>query len=132
MARAGESVAQHRCGLHTAAMAGTGFRRTRGRSGAGGAWTDLAGKLRETLAQAGAVREVLERGAREGRARLQGARTSRQRDAVLAELGGAILDLIQRGEIDAGDLPEIQPLLARLDELEAGGDGGEREAPVWG
>ena len=62
--------------------------------------------LRTTLAQAGAVREVLERGAREGRSRLDGVLANRRRQDAIAELGEIVLDLIRRGEIDLGELPE--------------------------
>ena len=76
--------------------------------------------LRTTLAQAGAVRDALERGAREGRSRLDDALAGRRRSDALAELGEIVLDLIRRGEIDVAELPEVQDVVAHLDELDAG------------
>jgi hypothetical protein len=66
-----------------------------------------------------AVRDVLERGAREGRARLDDALSGRRRSDALAELGEIVLDLIRRGEIDPAELPEVQDVVAHLDELDA-------------
>src|SRR5690242_12471202 len=66
------------------------------------------------------TREVLERGAREGRSRLDEALAGRRRDDALAELGEAVLDLIRRGEIDLDQLPEVRDIVAHLDELDAG------------
>jgi hypothetical protein len=66
-----------------------------------------------------AVRDVLERGAREGRARLGDALSGRRRTDALAELGEIVLDLIRRGEIDPAELPEVQDVVAHLDELDA-------------
>jgi hypothetical protein len=66
------------------------------------------------------VREVLERGAREGRSRIDDALSSRRRSDALADLGEAVLDLIRRGEIDLDELPEIRDIVAHLDELDAG------------
>ena len=68
----------------------------------------------------GVVRDALERGAREGRARLDDALSGRRRDAVLAELGDLVLDLIRRGEIDLAELPEARDLVRQLDDLDAG------------
>jgi hypothetical protein len=65
-----------------------------------------------------AVRDVLERGAREGRARLDDALSGRRRNDSLAELGEIVLDLIRRGEIDIAELPEVQDIVAHLDELD--------------
>ena len=65
-----------------------------------------------------AVRDVLERGAREGRARLDDALSGRRRTDALAELGEIVLDLIRRGEIDIAELPEVQGIVAHLDELD--------------
>src|SRR5215470_9516376 len=48
----------------------------------------------------GVVRDALERGAREGRARLDDVRLSRRRQDALADLGELVLSLIRRGEID--------------------------------
>ncbi len=66
------------------------------------------------------TREVLERGAREGRERLDEALAGRRRSDALAELGEVVLDLIRRGEIDLEELPEVRELVAHLDELDAG------------
>lgn len=66
-----------------------------------------------------AVREVLERGAREGRARLDDALSGRRRGDALSELGEIVLDLIRRGEIDVAELPEVADVVAHLDELDA-------------
>jgi hypothetical protein len=78
--------------------------------------------LNTALQQAGVVRDaardVLERGAREGRSRLDDARSNRRRQDALAELGELVLDLIRRGEIDLAELPEAKPLVRRLDELD--------------
>jgi hypothetical protein len=75
--------------------------------------------LRTTLAQAGAVREALERGAREGRSRLDDARANRRRHDALAELGEIVLELVRDGEIDLAELPEVRDVIARLDALDA-------------
>jgi len=71
------------------------------------------------------VRDALERGAREGRARLDGARASldgarasRRRHDALADLGELVLDLIRRGEIDLAELPEARSVVRELDELD--------------
>lgn len=66
----------------------------------------------------GVVRDALERGAREGRARLDDVRASRRRQDALGELGELVLDLIRRGEIDLTELPEARDLVRQLDELE--------------
>jgi hypothetical protein len=90
--------------------------------------------LRTTLAQAGTLRDVLERGAREGRSRidsaLEGARSSRRRTDALAELGEIVLDLIRRGEIDLDELPEARDLVAHLDDIDAGHDTEHDEPPA--
>jgi hypothetical protein len=71
------------------------------------------------------VRDVLERGAREGRARLDDVRAGRRRQDALAELGELVLDLIRRGEIDLEELPEARDLVRQLDDHDAeAGDGG--------
>lgn len=77
--------------------------------------------LRTTLQQAGVVREALERGAREGRAKLDDFRADRRRQEALAELGEVVLELIRKGEIDLSELPEARSIVAHLDELDAGG-----------
>src|SRR5215510_12184548 len=66
----------------------------------------------------GVVRDALERGAREGRARLDDARNSRRRQDTLADLGELVLDLIRRGEIDLAELPEARDVIRELDELD--------------
>ena len=78
------------------------------------------------------TREVLERGAREGRERLDEALASRRRDADLAELGEIVLELIRRGEIDLAELPEVREVVSRLDELdeEPAGSRPSRPPPV--
>src|SRR5882672_4411487 len=73
---------------------------------------------RTTLQQAGVVRDALERGAREGRSRLDEARTSRKRHDALAELGELVLELIRTGEIDISELPEAEDIVHFLDELD--------------
>ena len=75
--------------------------------------------LRTTLQQAGVVRDALERGAREGRSRLDDFRADRRRHETLAELGELVLDLIRKGEIDLGELPEARALVEQLDQLDA-------------
>ena len=66
------------------------------------------------------TREVLQRGAREGRERLDEALSGRRRNDALAELGEIVLDLVRRGEIDVADLPEARDVIIHLDELDAG------------
>jgi hypothetical protein len=85
--------------------------------------------LRTTLAQAGGLRSALERGAREGRARLDDALAGRRRNDALAELGEIVLDLIRRGEIEIDQLPEAREVVAYLDEVDEG-DGDEPEAQI--
>src|ERR1044071_4212048 len=75
----------------------------------------------------GVVRDALERGAREGRARLDSARASRRRHDALADLGELVLDLIRRGEIDLAELPEARELVRELDELDELDDDAEPE-----
>jgi hypothetical protein len=84
--------------------------------------------LRTTLAQAGAVKDVLQRGAREGRARLDEARSTRRRDQALAELGELVVELIDRGEApELEDHPDVQAALEAIAELDAvADDGGDR------
>ncbi|NVB82310.1 MAG: hypothetical protein HOV81_28275, partial [Kofleriaceae bacterium] len=85
--------------------------------------------LRTTLAQAGTLRDAIERGAREGRHRLDDALAGRRRTDALAELGEIVLDLIRRGEIDPAELPEVADVVAHLDELDAG-EAHEEPPPV--
>lgn len=86
--------------------------------------------IRSALAQAGGVREALERGVREGRERLDNYRSDARRNDVrndaLIELGEIVLDLVRRGEIDPAELPEAQDVLRHLDEL----DGDDADAGV--
>lgn len=65
------------------------------------------------------TRDMLERGAREGRTRLDEALSGRRRHEALTELGELVLDLIRRGEIDLAELPELKDVVAHLDELDA-------------
>lgn len=82
----------------------------------------LGGLLRSTLAQAGVVREALERGARSGRAALDealgDAAQERRRTAALAELGQIVFELVQQGELDLAELPEIHEVVERLERLD--------------
>jgi hypothetical protein len=102
--------------------------RQKGRGGGGFRPPELRGTLgtllRTTLQQAGAVRDaargVLERGAREGRSRLDEARTNRRRQDALAELGEVVLQLIRDGEIDVAELPEAAEIVRHLDDLDDG------------
>lgn len=75
--------------------------------------------LRTTLQQAGAVREALERGAREGRSKIDEVMSGRRRNEALAELGEIVLQLIRDGEIDLVELPEVKNIVDHLDELDA-------------
>jgi len=101
-------------------------RQRRGGSGSSGSTfrtPELRGTLgtllRTTLQQAGTIRDAIERGAREGRSRLDEARTARRRLDALAELGEIVLDLIRRDEIDLSELPEAADIVRYLDELDA-------------
>ena len=84
---------------------------------------DLRGTLgtlvRSTLAQAGVVRDVLERGAREGRARLDDVRRDRRRDNALAQLGEAVMDALRAGQLaEAFEVPAIADAIAELELIE--------------
>ena len=69
------------------------------------------------------MREVLERGAREGRARLDDARRTRRRDDALVRLGEAVLEAVRAGDAqDLYDLPDVADALAELDGLDAGAE----------
>ncbi len=104
--------------------------RTRGRSRGSGIPAlggTLGSLLRTTLAQAGVVRDAIERGAREGKHRLDDARRERRREQALAQLGQATLDALRAG--DAPELLEraaIADALAQVEELEQG----DREEPA--
>ena len=70
--------------------------------------------VRSTLAQAGVVRDVLERGAREGRARLEEARRDRAHSDALADLGQAVLELLEAGRFpELMEEPAVADALAR-------------------
>jgi len=75
------------------------------------------------------TREVLERGVSSGRERLDEALASRKREGLLADLGEIVLDLVRRGEIDLGELPEAREVVARLDDLD-GDDADAGAAPA--
>jgi hypothetical protein len=110
-------------------------RRGPGRGGFGAGRADLRGTLgslvRSTLAQAGVVRDVLERGAREGRARLEGVQLDRRHTDALATLGGAVLDLIRSGELaDLEDVPAIAEAVAVLEDIEAQRSDRDRSGPA--
>ncbi len=96
----------------------------RTRRGLGGAELSetLGSLLRSTIEQAGVVRDVLERGARTGRARIDEARAERRRSTALAELGEIVLELVRSGEVELAELPEIGDVVAELDRIDADGD----------
>lgn len=75
--------------------------------------------LRTTIEQA---RDAIERGAREGRARLDDVRAERRRADAIAELGELVLERARRGELpELEQVPEIADALdalAAMDELE--------------
>ncbi len=97
----------------------------RTRRGLGGAELSetLGSLLRSTIEQAGVVRDVLERGARTGRARIDEARAERRRSTALAELGEIVLELVRSGEVELSELPEIGDVVAELDRIDADGEG---------
>ena len=101
----------------------SGSRGSRGSRGSAGPRGTLGTLLRTTLAQAGVVREVLERGAREGRARLDAAQRGRRRDQALIRLGETVLEAVRAGEAqDLFDLPDVADALAEIDGLDAGAE----------
>lgn len=84
---------------------------------------DLRGTLgtlvRSTLAQAGVFRDVLERGAREGRARLDDVRRDRKRTDALAHLGEAVMEALRAGELaELFDHPAIAEAIADVEVLD--------------
>lgn len=86
--------------------------------------------LRTTLAQAGAVKDALERGAREGRARLDDARLGRRHEEALAQLGAAVLEHVRRGDLaDLEEIREIADAIAAVEEVEARLDDRDEPAP---
>jgi hypothetical protein len=85
--------------------------------------------LRTTLAQASAMRDALERGAREGRARLDDVRLERRRTDALADLGEVVLELIRRGDVpDLEEVPEVADAVTAIEQLEERIDGRDRAA----
>jgi hypothetical protein len=82
--------------------------------------------INTALNQAGVVRDALERGARQGKSRLDEARTSRKRHDALAELGELVLELIRKDEIDLAELPEAEDIVRFLDDL----DGDQRDEDI--
>lgn len=97
---------------------------------------DLRGTLgtlvRSTLAQAGVVRDVLERGAREGRARLDDVRRDRRRTDALAALGEAVMDAVRAGELaEVFDVAAVSDAIAEVEELERAEAEPADEAPRW-
>lgn len=95
---------------------------TRGRGkGRARGGDDLRGTLgsliRSTIDQVGAVREAVERGARNQRVWIDGALLQRKYREALAELGETVYELAASGEL--GDLAEHPELAGRLDEIRA-------------
>ena len=80
----------------------------------------------DALEQVGVVRDAVERGAREGRSRLDEARQNRRRHDALADLGEIVLELIRAGEIDIAELPVVRSGVRDLAELDAGAGAGPR------
>lgn len=94
---------------------------------------DLRGTLgtlvRSTLAQAGVFRDVLERGAREGRARLDDVRRDRKRTDALAHLGLAVMESLRAGEMmELLELPHIAEAVADVEALD---DEPTSASPPW-
>ena len=83
---------------------------------------DLGGQLgnllRSTLGQLDSAREVVTRATREGRTQLDLALLRRRRKDALVRLGEATARLVQRGDLDPDEHPELDPLLARLADLD--------------
>ncbi|CAN5881284.1 hypothetical protein BH11MYX3_BH11MYX3_26490 [soil metagenome] len=108
------------------------------RGGGGGAFRppELKGTLgtllRTTLHQAGVVRDAAREVLGQGRARLDDVRQQRRRGDALADLGELVLDLIRKGEIDLGELPEARDLVQQLDDIDAqsGERGDDEQEPV--
>jgi hypothetical protein len=71
--------------------------------------------IRNTLEQAGVVRDAI---AGTARSRLDEARSHRRRRDALAELGEIVLELVHRGEIDIDELPEARAVIRQLEELD--------------
>jgi hypothetical protein len=83
--------------------------------------------LRSTLHQAGAVADAARDALGQGRARLDDARAARRRTDALAELGEIVLELVRKGEIDLGELPEAREVIRQLDDLDGGGSDREQD-----
>src|SRR3990170_8292957 len=77
----------------------------------------LGSLIRSTIDQVGAVREAVERGARNQRVWIDGALLQRKYREALAELGEAVYELAAAGEL--GDLADHPELASRLDEIQA-------------
>ena len=81
------------------------------------------------------MKDALERGLGEGRARLDDARRERRRDQALARLGEAVLAAVRAGELaEVLELPDAADALAELDALEdphGSGDHGRDAEPPW-
>ncbi len=76
--------------------------------------------LRTTLQQVGLVRDAVERQARSGRSRLDGALLQRKHRDTMTALGEAVYELAVAGELgDLEDFPEITACLVELEEIEA-------------
>jgi hypothetical protein len=111
-------------------------RQRRGRSRGPELRGTLGTLLRTAAAQAGVVRDVLERGARAGRERLEEARSGRRREQALADFAELVIELIDRGEApELEDHPDVRAALEHLLELEAADAEreprrGERARPV--
>jgi hypothetical protein len=88
--------------------------------------------LRTTLAQASAVRDALERGAREGRARIDDALHERRRQEALAALGEIALDRLRKGELaELEAVPEAADVIAELEDLDSRHEPPARRAREW-
>lgn len=84
--------------------------------------------LRTTLHQAGAVADAARDALGQGRARLDDARQARRRTDALAELGEIVLELVRKGEIDVGELPEARAVIEQLEEMDGSSGGGDEIA----
>jgi hypothetical protein len=97
--------------------------------------SQLGSLLRSTWKQLDPARELIAQKAREGKRELDLALLRRRQKAALAELGAAVLDLVERGKLDEGDHPELSAPLAHLSAIaeeiaEAGGERGGGERPA--
>jgi hypothetical protein len=92
--------------------------------------SQLGSLLRSTWKQLDPARELIAQKAREGKRELDLALLRRRQKAALADLGAAVLELVESGKLDEGEHPELSSPLARLSALadqiaEAGGERGE-------